>query len=170
MTTKKPQILWVEDDEFQAANIWGPEIGKFFQITIRVRSETDACDSAMVHANKIDMVITDLRILSGPNQDFYPPTDGQYVYGLKLIDSLSRICPNVPVIAYSRYLRPSGTPTGNAVDLFLKGTNKNLLNFYNTEISVHPIVVQMNDKYSHFKSANLSLVEYLKAYPAAIVG
>ena len=143
---------------------------KHFRLCRHKKNQLDALCYAKSHASRIEAVVTDLRILSGPQQIFYPPTDTPYVYGLKLVQELSLACPKLPVIAYSRFL-DTASPTRSAVDEFLLKPPANLLNIYKTPIDPEVAVRHMLYTFLGFDktSTTTSLADYTRANPAAII-
>ena len=163
------KILWIEDDEAQV-NVWRDAIAKAFSVVSVFKNHLDALNYAKSHTHRIEAVLTDLRILSGPAQNFYPPTNTAFVYGLKLTQDLSVECPTLPVIVYSRFL-DVGSPTRIAVDKLLLEPPANLLNIYQTPIDPERAVRNMLYSYLKydFSSKTISLAEYTRANPPKII-
>jgi hypothetical protein len=101
------RIILVED-ELVLQNEYSNVISRFnsqVELMERFRSQVEALEFIRSNRSRLDGVITDLRILSGPNQDFSPPVNTNFVYGVKLVEDMDAAgIAHIPVVAYSKYL------------------------------------------------------------------
>lgn len=113
----KKSVVLVEDQKAYrelCAKAWAAYRDQF-QVIEKFDNEQQAFAFVKKHASKVDCIMTDLRIKSGPHQDFMPPVNTRFVYGIRLLEDLSREgITHIPVVAYSQYMSP-GSETEKAV-------------------------------------------------------
>lgn len=92
----KPTALWIEDEGHQVS-AWKSHLASAFSFATEdpVEDEVSARETLKKMSDRVDLLITDLKIRSGPNQTFPPDLGTAHAWGLELVQRSAEMWPKI---------------------------------------------------------------------------